>query len=291
MPALPAHRQGVPTWVPTRDGRHLYCQALPGPAGAPTVVFEGASGASRSYWAATQVLVAPMAPAVVYDRSGLGRSAPDPVARTLDRMADDLVDLLDHLGPGPAILVGHSAGGPIVRLAASRRARQVQGLVLVDPFDEAAELLFTASFRRNERLALGIGTVLARLRLLRFLHGSLLASAPGDEVRADLRREAFTPAVLRTQHRQARTFLTELREWQSAPPRLGDIPVTVISGGLAKTGEGVPEHIRVAAIAAHAHRAAQSPAGRHVIARQSGHTVPLTEPQLIAGEIARLARR
>jgi hypothetical protein len=34
--------------------------------------------------------------------------------------------------------------------------------------------------------------------------------------------------------------------------------------------------------------AAQSPRGRHVIAQSSGHFVPLTEPDLVAAEIARL---
>ncbi|MFJ7242872.1 alpha/beta fold hydrolase [Streptomyces olivaceus] len=67
-----------------------------------------------------QPAVAPHARAVAYDRSGLGRSTPDPAGRTLARMADDLGALLDHFGPGPFLLVGHSAGGPLVRLAASR---------------------------------------------------------------------------------------------------------------------------------------------------------------------------
>ncbi|MEV9259193.1 alpha/beta hydrolase, partial [Klebsiella pneumoniae] len=79
----------------------------------------------------------------MYDRAGLGRSVPDSAGRTLDRMADDLNDLLDGLEPSSGFVqVGHSAGGPMVRLAASRRPDRVAGLVLVDPTDEAADLLF-----------------------------------------------------------------------------------------------------------------------------------------------------
>ena len=59
---------------------------------------------------AVQPRVAGFARAIVYDRSGVGRSAPDPSGRTLARMAEDLTDLLDHFGPGPYLLVGHSAG-------------------------------------------------------------------------------------------------------------------------------------------------------------------------------------
>ncbi|HCU78777.1 MAG TPA: alpha/beta hydrolase, partial [Microbacterium sp.] len=60
-----------------------------------------------------QTRVAAFTRAVVYDRAGLGRSAPDSAGRTLDRMADDLNDLLDGLEPSSGFVqVGHSAGGP-----------------------------------------------------------------------------------------------------------------------------------------------------------------------------------
>lgn len=289
--ASAAHTQGVAEWVSTRDNRRLYAQVLPGPeadGSSPAVIFEGGAGATRSYWAGVQLLVAPLARTIVYDRAGLGRSEPDPVSRTLDRMAGDLVDLLDHFGPGPLVLVGHSGGGPIVRLAASRRPTLVAGLVLVDPIDEAAEVIFSAKFRRNEQVAVRVGKVLARLGLLRFLYGSLLAAAPADDVRGDLRREAFRPGVLETQGRQARTYLDEVEAWTTAPPDIGNVPVTVISGGLALARDGMGEAVRAQANAAHSYRATQSPGGRHVIAQRSGHTIPLTEPQVIADEIASL---
>ena len=289
-PAVP-HTQGVPEWVRTRDDRRLYAQVLggPGPGTSAAVVFEGGAGATRSYWAGVQVLVAPVARTVVYDRAGLGRSEPDPVRRTLDRMADDLVDLLDHFSPGPFVLVGHSGGGPIARLAASRRPDLLAGLVLVDPIDEAADVVLSAKFRRNERVALRVGKVLARLGLLRFLYGSLLAAAPADDVRADLRQEAFSPNVIETHARQAQTYLDEVAAWKTAPPDTRELPITVISGGLALARDGMPEEVRAEANAAHSLRAAQSPGGRHVIAQRSGHTIPITEPQIIAEEIARLA--
>ena len=74
--------------------------------------------------------------AVVYDRSGLGRSPADPKSRTLHRLASDL---LDHLGHGPFVLVAHSWGGPIVRVAAAASPGRVAGLVLVDQTDEGCD--------------------------------------------------------------------------------------------------------------------------------------------------------
>ncbi|MGW0002274.1 alpha/beta fold hydrolase [Nocardia grenadensis] len=281
------HTQGVPERITTREGRPLHAMVLPGPPGttAPTVVFEAGAAATRSSWGLVQPAVGLFARAVVYDRAGLGRSPADPAGRALDRIAGDLADVLDHFGPGPFVLVGHSAGGVVARLAACRRPARIRGLVLVDPTDEATDLLFGAAIRRVERLTLVVHSALARLGLLGSMYRSMLNAVPAD-VRRDMEREAFTPGAMRTQSVQARTFLDELATWRDDPPELGAIPVTVISGGRA--GDGMTPRIRAAANAAHAHRAAVSPAGRHVLAPASGHYVPLTEPDLVVEEIRRL---
>ncbi|MFI6044034.1 alpha/beta fold hydrolase [Nocardia sp. NPDC051321] len=223
--------------------------------------------------------------AIVYDRSGLGRSAPDVADRTLRHMADDLNEVLDHFGPGPFILVGHSAGGPIVRLAAAGRLDRIGGLVLVDPADEAADVLFGRMFRRMERGAIAVNLTLARLGLLEVLFRNHMRDVPAD-VRRDMAREAFEPSVIRTHRQQARTFIDELATWRDGSPDLGSVPVTVISG--ARAGDGMNAAIRAEAISAHAYRAAQSPHGRHVVAENSSHYVPVTEPDLIVREIARM---
>ncbi|WP_036286069.1 alpha/beta fold hydrolase [Microbacterium sp. MRS-1] len=267
------HTQGEPVWVRTRGGRALYAMVLPGPAGAPgvpTVVFEAGSAATRSTWASVQTRVAAFTRAVVYDRAGLGRSVPDSAGHTLDRMADDLNDLLDGLEPSSGFVqVGHSAGGP---------------MVLVDPTDEAATQQFGVPFRVGEKIVIAVEWVLARVGLLeRFFR--FLGEGMPEDVRADLHREACRPAVVVTQGRQARTFLTELHAWRGDPPVLPDVPVTVISGSLA---DGMPRRVRDAATAAGRYRAAQSRQGRHVVAARSGHYIPATESDLIAAEIRRL---
>ena len=113
------------------------------------MVFESGMGASGSMWGAVLPGIAARTRAVAYDRAGLGRSDPDPQPRTLARMTDDLVALLEHLGDDHYVLVGHSWGGPIVRTTAARRPELIAGLVLVDASDERMELFDSPAVRKQ----------------------------------------------------------------------------------------------------------------------------------------------
>lgn len=293
-----SHSQGEPGIARTRDGRELYYQRLAGPPTAPTVVFEGGLAAGRSYWAPVQAALAGVAPTVVYDRSGLGRSpaAPAGVSRRLHALADDLGDLLDHLdglgGPGrprgPYVLVGHSWGGPLVRLAAAARPARVAGLVLVDPSDEACELLFPPSMRRVERVGQVATVLLARLGLLGRAYRSLTAALPPDAA-ADMRAEGYTVAMTRTRGRELEDAAGDLRALLESPPGLAGLPVTVVSAG--RVSPGMPKAVRERATVSHAYRARQSPHGHHVVLPDADHMVLTTSAAELAEEIRRSVLR
>jgi pimeloyl-ACP methyl ester carboxylesterase len=268
--------------VRTRDGREIHVERHG--QGGPVVVLEAGMGASRCSWGAVVPGVAERTTAVVYDRSGLGRSPADPAPRRLDRLVDDLVDVLGGLGDGPFVLVGHSWGGPIVRGAAARVPDRIAGLVLVDATDEGCDLILTRRNERAERWMRPVMPILTRLGLVRWMVRRLAASLP-EPAATDMVAEDTTPAAMRAYQAEVAGSIADLRHLRDHPEPLPDVPLTVISGGSAGP---MGRKRRDALIAAHQARAASATQGRHVIAPDSGHYVPFTDPALITTEILRL---
>jgi pimeloyl-ACP methyl ester carboxylesterase len=115
--------------------------------------------------------LAPSTTVCAYDRAGHGRS--DTVSAPQDgiALATDLHTLLERADvPGPYVLVGHSSGGPYVRVFAARYPDQIAGMVLLDaqPSDDFAKLPGYASFYTGFRKATGLAPSMARLGVLRF---------------------------------------------------------------------------------------------------------------------------
>jgi pimeloyl-ACP methyl ester carboxylesterase len=267
----------------TRDGREL--MAVRAGSGTPTVVFEAGMGASHRMWGGVLPGVAEITDTVAYDRSGLGRSPADPAPRTLQRLADDLVDVLGQLGEGPFVLVGHSWGGPIVRSAAAALPHRIAGLVLVDPTDEGARVFFGDGNARVTRWMLRLSPALARLGVYRLVTRRLAKGLPEAAGKA-FRAEDGRRAAVRTHRAELAPSIEDLRRLRSDPVDVPEVPLTVISAArsskleLGRRGELVTAH-RVRARAAN---------GRHVMAEQSRHMIPFTEPGLVIDEIARVVQ-
>ncbi|MFB9275042.1 alpha/beta fold hydrolase [Cohnella cellulosilytica] len=276
------HAYGESHYLTAPDGRKLHY--MTNGAGRPTVVFESGMGFSRSTWGLVQPAVAKHTRAVVYDRAGTGRSGEAPGPRTLRRIVDDLLLLLDELGPGPFVLVGHSWGGPIVRAAAAAVPERIRGIVLVDPSDENADLYFKPGTARWFAFSRILYPVLARLGLYRLL-GSKYGSVQPPDIARDHREEDFTPRAARTAGAELKTFLPELAALRERPPALGSLEVSVISGTQVNRQE---RKIRPALVEAHQKTAASLERARWVEAANSAHLVPFTEPELIVAEIMRL---
>lgn len=103
-------------------------------SGETTVVFENGSGAPLEIWGKVQPEVSRFATTVTYDRAGVGLSEQGPPPREGRRIAAELRHALRaaRIAP-PYILVGHSLGGPYIRIFAGMYPDDVAGMVLVDP--------------------------------------------------------------------------------------------------------------------------------------------------------------
>ncbi|MGX1832223.1 alpha/beta fold hydrolase [Paenibacillus taichungensis] len=277
-----SHSFGSSAFIQTRDGRKLHYMSRG--TGDLTIVFESGMGFSRSTWGLVAPAVAGHARAVVYDRSGTGRSEVDSSARNLRRIAEDLDDLLTALGSGPFILVGHSWGGPIVRAAAASNLSRLRGIILVDPSDEHCQLYFSQAAKFNFGLNSLLIPLMARTGLYRLL-GSRPGSVQPDDVVEDHRSEDFTVQAARTMVAESKLFLNDLASLLVTPLELGDLEVSIISG--TKTGMG-ERKIRPAIIEAHRRTVSTLTNAKWIGADQSSHMVMFTDPQVIVDEILRM---
>lgn len=110
--------------------------------GRPAVVIEPAFSGSAASWRSVAESLAHDTTVVTYDRAPYGASSRAHDGRRPGEIARDLHGVLDGLGiNGPAVLVGHSAGGLYVRAFAALYPQQVAGMVLIDSTPEAQERL------------------------------------------------------------------------------------------------------------------------------------------------------
>ncbi len=106
-------------------------------SGVPTVVFEAGAGSSLESWVRVQGRVSRFAKTIAYDRAGNGASPRGPTPRDGRQIATELHMMLRNANAAPPyILVGHSLGGPYIRVFAGMYPDEVAGMVLVDPTQE-----------------------------------------------------------------------------------------------------------------------------------------------------------
>ncbi|MGJ6965860.1 alpha/beta fold hydrolase [Streptosporangium sp. G11] len=279
---------GRPGHATTRDGRRLHY--VTAGSGRPVVVFEAGGSGSRTIWGLVQRQVARSTGTLAYDRAGFGRSRPDGAPRVLDRIVDDLEDLLDAVGGGPCVLVGHSLGGPICHLLTYRRPELVVGLVLVDQAAEDCDFYSSTAFAVAGAVSNLLTVPLARLGIMGALAGRRLYGRFPPEMIEEMRGEEFTAAALRAHRAEARHLAEGFRMLRQVSDgrALPDVPVTLISAGTGRSRSG---GMRAQIAASHQRLARSLPQGRHVWAEGSGHMVPVEAPEIITKEIRALVLR
>jgi len=268
---LPAGRSSR---LVTSDGAEL---AVTDAGAGPLVVLAHCYTGTRGVWApVARRLVATGHRVVLWDQRGHGASSVGSDGISIERTADDLRELLDHLDATDAVLAGHSMGGMTVMSLVGRHpdvvARRTRALVLVAT--AASDLLGMGA-------GAGLGAAMARSRMATIVGRSALGpyAARGIEgsrpVWAHLetmaRLYADTPPETRAEFVQSMAGM-DLRPGLAACP----VPAVVVVGTADRlTARGLASDI-----------VAHLPDAELVVLPGAGHMLPLEEPDRLAHLIA-----
>lgn len=273
-------------------GRSLYLECRG--QGSPTVILEAGAGGRADVWSrdleeaeGTRTMVLPGVAAFTrvcaYDRPGTlternpsldphgrlfypSRSDPVPQPRTTQDRVNDLHALLGAAAiPGPYVLVGHSAGGLVVRLYASEYPDEVAGMVLVDSTHEDVWLRFQEAMTPGQW---------AEFEELTVTNQDLLEAYPEAErwYTAPLRDDATTGQV-----RQA---------LKDAPIRA--MPIVVLAHGIPFVAPlpGWPTaEMEGIMFALQQDLARLVPDARLIVATEGGHNIHQDQPELVIDAI------
>ena len=180
-----------------------------GGPGAPVVVFEAGGGGGLASWGSVLRQVTDFAAVVAYDRAGSFGSESDGELPTPRHVAENLHALLEQVGAEPPyVLVGHSLGGPYIRMFTGMYPEDVAGLVYIDPTNIVTE---------QDQRALDEAMGLSPGDYQRLLESSL-ESVADAQVPAGVRDE--TEVIMELMN-------THFADFHSLPP-VPDVPVTVL---------------------------------------------------------------
>ena len=284
---------------------HLNCSGKPSPA-QPTVILEAGAGGLALDWSLVQPGVAHLARVCSYDRAGAGWSDLGPRPRTLRQKVWELHALLERAGERPPyILVGQSYGGILARLYAATYPTEVAGMV----FSESGHERGVAVWRDGKMVNLADAAtgqtipavrtegplreseiperILEQIRSAAAQLGPKANDPPYDRLPADTQRMRVW-ALSQTKHYAANDNPLEGEELAALlaarakePQPLGGMPLIVVSRG-RQDADGPVEDAHTANQAS---LVGLSRAGKQVIARRSGHAVPLEQPEAIVAAI------
>ncbi len=271
--------------------------------GSPTVVFEGGLGSASLMWSLVQPGVAAYTRACSYDRAGYGWSDTAPQPRSGVQIALELHTLLERAGEhAPYVLVGHSFGGIVIRLFASRYPDQVAGLVFVDARHEDFFKRLPPSFlqvdetnQRNAKL-LQILTPLGLTRLAGNIgwlaaYQRYVAPLPNDQIGAARARMFYNP-----QHWQTSVTERELIEDSFEAVRTThlprDLPIVVLTArnGVEawRTSDApIDKPTRELWMSLQRDLAALTERSQWIIVESSGHYIQLDRPDVLVDTILR----
>jgi len=245
---------------------HLWCTG----DGAPVVILDTGLGGSSVGWGFVQPDVARFTRVCSYDRAGMGYSDSGPSPRTARRIATELAELLVRSGiTGAVVLVGASIAGFNVRVFASDHPERAAGVVLVDASheDDAHDVPRMARF-------VPVLSTIGVFRLLGVSFGQRV-----DSLAPSVQRYAQATRFRAAGYQAAADEIMHIEETVSEVRRTRrklTIPVLVVTGA-----RGADENWR----RLQQDEASLSERGCLITAQQSGHVIPIDQPQVVVDAI------
>jgi pimeloyl-ACP methyl ester carboxylesterase len=240
--------------------------------GHPTVVLESGLGGRLEEWDRVFSKVAAFASVVAYDRAGVGQSESDGELPTPRHVARKLHGLLAQIDMKPPyVLVGHSWGGPLIRMFAALYPQDTAGLVYVDPTDMRSEEQQLEYYKARGYAAADVPALREKKRQ------QFRAYGPEMSVAMDFEDTYFA-------------------EFRALPPP-PDVPVSVVmatkfdpapwAGEPCKPRDCHDAWVRLR-IGWLTPLARQSSDGTFTLTTKSGHRVPQEDPDLVVWAIQRV---
>ncbi|HLK54010.1 MAG TPA: alpha/beta hydrolase [Candidatus Angelobacter sp.] len=284
---------------------HLNCTGR----GKPTVVFSPGAGDFSFDWYLVQSEVAKFTRACSYDRGGEAWSDLGPAPRTIHQEAYDLGRLLHKAKEkGPFILVGQSAGGPVIRLFQQRYPQDVTAMVLVDAFHEDGRLFINGKLQKLRDLAKdrpvpqvrdhsGPGDGLSDEGIAKIKEAIVkydmkpTIDPPFDKLPPEIQKlrlwalAKYSHFVALDNDFNAEEAETFFKDHQQNPQPLGDIPLIVLSRSRDEYPARFAEQLSAEHRAQQVELAALSRHARQMIVPESGHHIQLDQPRAVVDAI------
>lgn len=238
--------------------------------GEPALVFLHYWGGTHRTWNSVVAELETSFQLVTYDMRGWGRSGASADGYSLSQLANEAVALIDRLGIRKYVLVGHSMGGKVAQLIASRHPQGLAGLVLVAPATPTAAVLPEEAKQQQLHAYDNRDTV---VQTVAFLSAHTHPPEIVDQIVEDSLSGAPAAKLAWPNEGMVEDISAEAAEIQ--------VPTLVIAGELDKL-DSIEQHRQEVV--------ARIPGAKLEVIRGSGHLLPIDEPVYTAEAIRRFVR-
>ncbi|KAH0175389.1 alpha/beta-hydrolase, partial [Aureobasidium melanogenum] len=277
----------------------------PSSASDPVVLFVSGVASDALNWQAVVRQLSPSLRSYTYDRSGYNNSELSPLTPTAENVALELSRLIEKAAiTNPLILVGHSWAGVLIHeLIALEGTAQIAGLVLVDANHETAPLVLNVNDPILWTVAEGVDPYSA----WGVEADHKLTAEEWAAFRAAESTDKFESIANKEDEQYPSSFETlRNKELSKRQPLLDDKPVCVIGGmrsrdwsglyeaGVAKGNGDEEQRAHVRDMIANVDKKNEdlmkeflklSTKSELVFARESGHFVQMTQPEIVVDGI------